>query len=109
MPTEYQLEKVRQKARDAGKSLPSDKKKRNKKKAVYKSPKTDRQHAMDEINEYKMKHYGKPSSSTVEKAKPTAASGGSKSVRKITSPGNADSTPLIEKLKKKPFKYIKTR
>lgn len=100
--TPYQLEQARKKARASGKIPASDKKK--KRKANYKSPTTIRQTAQDEINEYKLNSYGKPSTSTQDKAEPTAASGGSKSVRKITS---GDSNPLVDKLRKKPFKYLK--
>ena len=92
------IEGARQKARDRGKIPASDKKA---KKAVYKSPSTSRQHAQDEINAYKMKHYGKPSTSTQPS---TATSGGSKAVRKVTT---SSGDPLVDKLRKKPFRYIK--
>ena len=100
MATEYQKEQARKKARAAGKTPAGDKVK--KRKSNYRSPKPYRQTAQDEINQYKLDSYGKPSTSTAEKAKPTATRGGSKAVRKVTS-GDA----LVDKLRKKPFKYLK--
>lgn len=73
---------------------------KSKKKSVYVSPKTDRQKAQDDINQYKIDSYGKPSTST------QGTQGGSKSVRKITSPDSGD-TDLVERLRKNPIKYIK--
>ena len=98
MPSKYQIEQLRAKARAAGKIPASDKKK-----AVYKSPTTDRQKGQAEIDRYKMIHYGKKSSSTQP-----SASGGSKAVRKVTSPDSGD-TDLVKRLRKKPFKYLKTK
>jgi len=99
MATEYQREQARIKARKAGKVPASDKKK-----VIYKSPKTNRQKAQDEIKTYKMKYYGKPSTSTQPVS--TATSGGSKAVRKVTTSDSGD-TDLVKRLRKKPFKYIK--
>lgn len=75
------------------------------KKTLYKSPKTYRQKALDEIEVYKLESYGKPSTGTAGPA-PTATSGGSKSVRKVTSKEpNAES--LVNRLRKNPIKYLK--
>jgi hypothetical protein len=117
MATEWQKEQARKKARAAGKVPASDKKllnivdesKLGKGADVSNKGRTKRQRELDEIEEYNRKYrkgkkkdtrplsslggYGKKDS--------TATSGGSKAVRKVTGES------LVERLQKKPFKYLK--
>jgi len=129
MATEYQREQARIKARKAGKVPAGDKtklinlvdeNKLGKNADVSNKGRTRKQRELDEISEYNKRYRSgkkkdtRPLSSLGGYGKSTATSGGSKATRKIdpkfkgkTTPARTGENELVDRLRRKPFKYIK--